>query len=287
MIAAEMRSARISFPALASLALGKEHLAALAKQGNLRAESAGQGNRYYKLRFRLGLQQHVRYVGNNSVFVDQVERELMELQKGSKSRRRLRRLSRKAKTCLRETKRRLEPMLANVGFYFHGREVRRRPSSQEGMANCIDVSHGACTRREIMDDRQENAEKPVAAERARSVAADTSPPTADRRSERLGDLYVAALNEPDPYRSSVRTASAELFEVASLLTDAVKNEFRVHKPALREIQRYALPVISTVSLLHRQATRYVQLDQNWTSRRNAGQRSESRRQLPNHEPGET
>ena len=40
--------------ALGSLGLSGEHLAALAEQGNLRAECSRLGKRYYKLRFRMG-----------------------------------------------------------------------------------------------------------------------------------------------------------------------------------------------------------------------------------------
>jgi hypothetical protein len=287
MMATEIRSIATSFPALASMGLNKEHLAALAKQGNLRAESTGRGNRYYKLRFRIGSQQQVRYVGNDRAFVDQVERELICLQKGTKTRRRVRRLTRTAKSRLRETRRCLEPVLANAGFYFHGREVRRRPRSDGGTSNCKGESLGTYFRSNIMDDRQKNAEQLVAPERERRAIADKSAPTADRRRKRLRDLYESALEVSDPLRSSVQTASAELFEVASLLTDAIKDEFAVRKPNFREIQKYALPVISTLSLVHRQATRYVQLAQNEASRLNAGQRSEPRRQLPNEEPGET
>jgi hypothetical protein len=125
------------FPALASLALGKEHLAALAKQGNLRADHSSPGRRYYKLRFRMNSKQCVRYVGNNPKFVDQVQRELIRLQATTKSRQQLHRLIREANECLRRTKHQLKPLLLLAGRHFHGREIRRQPRHDD---MCVDFN---------------------------------------------------------------------------------------------------------------------------------------------------
>jgi len=80
------------FPAIASLGLGQEHLAVLARQGSLQAEYSRVGKLYHKLRFRVGAKQQVRYVGNNPAFVAQVRGELTRLQAKEKSRRHLQRL---------------------------------------------------------------------------------------------------------------------------------------------------------------------------------------------------
>jgi len=125
----------LSSPALASLALSKEHLAVLVKQGNLRAEGSSQSKLYYKLRFRMGPKQHVRYVGNNPVFVDQVRRELIRLQAHTKACRDLRRLIREANECLRRTKCELRSVLPLAGSVFYGREIRRR---RDHGKKCVD-----------------------------------------------------------------------------------------------------------------------------------------------------
>lgn len=138
---AESRSMTTLFPALASLGLSKEHLMALAKQGNVRAENAPQGKCYYKLRFRMGLRQHVRYVGNNPEFVEQVRRELTWLQAGTKSCRHLRRLMREANECLRRTKEPLKPLLLLAGCCFHGREIRRQPEHDDRCVDCNGTPH--------------------------------------------------------------------------------------------------------------------------------------------------
>jgi hypothetical protein len=111
------------YPALRSLALSQQHLEALAKQGSLSAEGS---KGYFKLRFRMGSQQQVRYVGGNSDFVALVEKELAALQARTRSCRELCRLMAEARRRLRATKRQLEPWLPLAGRSFHGREIRRR-----------------------------------------------------------------------------------------------------------------------------------------------------------------
>jgi hypothetical protein len=113
------------FPALASLALGPAHLAALARQGSLHATGSNRSKRYYKLRFRLGSKQQVRYVGKSPEFVAQIQRELMQLQADTRSAQQLKRLIREANACLRKTKHQLEPLLPRAGRCFYGREIRR------------------------------------------------------------------------------------------------------------------------------------------------------------------
>ncbi len=124
-----------SYPTLATLGLGREQLAALAKQGTLRAEGHSGSRRYFKLRFRMGPTQRVRYVGNNPEFVDLVRAELLRLQAQAKARRHLQRLIREANQCLRRTKHRLEPLLPLAARRFHGREIRRR---REDAGACLD-----------------------------------------------------------------------------------------------------------------------------------------------------
>ena len=116
-----------SFPALASLALSREQLAALARQGSLYAETSRQGKHYYKLRFRVGAKQHVRYVGSSPQFIALVQAEVAQLQARTRSASQLQRLIREANECLRRTKRQLQPLLPLAGRCFHGREIRRRP----------------------------------------------------------------------------------------------------------------------------------------------------------------
>ena len=125
-----------SFPALASLGLSREHIEALALQGKLRAEDSSQGKYYYKLRFRVGSRQLVRYVGNNPQFIDQVQRELTRLQTRARSCRYLHRLIREANKCLRRTKHQLKLLLPLTGRVFHGREIRRRLECKDACTDC-------------------------------------------------------------------------------------------------------------------------------------------------------
>jgi hypothetical protein len=112
-------------PALATLGLSGEELAALTKQGFVCAEYRGHGRMRYKLRFRIGAKQHVRYLGTAPEFVDQARTELGQLQQRALQHRELKRLVRMAKHKLRTAKHQLEPLLHNAGFVFHGLSVRK------------------------------------------------------------------------------------------------------------------------------------------------------------------
>jgi hypothetical protein len=114
-------------PGLAQLRLIPEDLQELASQGFVAPERRGERN-YFKLRFRRGGHQVVRYVGGARAAAVVTE-ELAALQAGRRVRRELRVLNRAAREMLRESKSQLEPLLARRGFKIHGRAVRRcRPS---------------------------------------------------------------------------------------------------------------------------------------------------------------
>ena len=117
---------RPSFPALSALGLSSEQVAALAQRGTVCAENRGPEQIHYRLRFRLGAQQHTRYLGKDEGYVDQVREELAKLQAKKQSRRELCRLIKEARQVARRTKRSLEPLLSNTGRAFHGRVIRRR-----------------------------------------------------------------------------------------------------------------------------------------------------------------
>lgn len=86
------------------------------------------------------------------------------------------------------------------------------------------------------------------------------PNATDRHHERLQDLYASALDVQDPRQSSIRYAMAELLEVGSALTDAIKGEMRERKQTLREMRKGPLQAIGYLGVLHRQISRYAQID---------------------------
>ncbi len=93
-----------SFPALARLELSNEDYAGLARQGFVSKEQRGAGRPIYKLRFRRGSEQIVRYLGVGLVFVSQVQTELGALQQGQQLDRLLAQRTRAAGVMLRESK---------------------------------------------------------------------------------------------------------------------------------------------------------------------------------------
>ena len=117
------------YPGLASLRLNDTDLAELSQQGFICREKR-DGRIYHKLRFRRRGKQAVRYIGNPGRAAA-VERELLDLQTETATRRELNAVVKVANKMLRDSKTQLEPILASHGFAFHGlsiRRVRRRPS---------------------------------------------------------------------------------------------------------------------------------------------------------------
>ena len=111
------------FPALASLRLTADELEELANQGFVSEERRGHRT-YYKLRFRCGGKQVVRYIGSADRAAI-VNEELSILQTESKIMGDLKATVRLANRMLREAKRTMEPVLNANGFVFHGLAIRR------------------------------------------------------------------------------------------------------------------------------------------------------------------
>jgi hypothetical protein len=116
-----------SFPHLNALRLSERDLDSLAQQGFVRPEPRGQTT-IYKLRFRCKQSQRqcVRYISSDREIADAVSAELARLQQPAKDEARLRRLNAEARRVLRQTKRRLQPLLVGTDFRFYGYEIREQ-----------------------------------------------------------------------------------------------------------------------------------------------------------------
>ena len=106
------------------LRLTEEELVALRQQGFVSVEQRGE-SQYFKLRFRLGGVQRVRYLGSTSETAERIRAELTSLQQERRRDRVIARLTRDAIKLLRSTKRELEPLLRVWGILFHGFSPRR------------------------------------------------------------------------------------------------------------------------------------------------------------------
>lgn len=111
------------YPALAQLRLGPADWQALMQQGFVSAESRGD-RRYWKLRFRRGGRQQVRYVGGEDLAC-RVQQELDQLQQARQARRQLQQINKLAKRYLREAKQASESSLQAHGYQFHGFSLRK------------------------------------------------------------------------------------------------------------------------------------------------------------------
>jgi hypothetical protein len=114
-----------AFPVLTALGLTDHELTALRQQGFVSRELRAGGRSYAKLRYRFDGRQRAKYLGSNEAFVRQVERELGRLQGNHRLDRLLGCLTREANQVLRSIKPRVEPVLNEQGYEFHGRAVRR------------------------------------------------------------------------------------------------------------------------------------------------------------------
>ena len=102
-----------------------------------------------------------------------------------------------------------------------------------------------------------------------ACAAAKRPPAADRRMQRLEDLREEALEEPDPLRANLRAATADLLEIGYRLGVGIRAAMGSPSTGW-EAYEEVTPAIGSMALVHRQATRYVQLDRQWASGEDSG-----------------
>ena len=89
---------------------------------------------------------------------------------------------------------------------------------------------------------------------------------ADRREQRLDELITQALEEADPLQAMVKTATAQLLDIGCRLGDEIKASIGSVHPKAKDHQD-KIAAINTYLQVQRQATRYVQLDQQWAKSR--------------------
>jgi hypothetical protein len=111
---------------LTELGLTAEELHALKSQGFVSQERRGPAQPTFKLRFRYGGRQRVRSLGKDPAFAASVNRELAQVQARKRLDRKLAHLICGASKTLRQAKQRLVPLLAEVGYAFHGQAIRKR-----------------------------------------------------------------------------------------------------------------------------------------------------------------
>lgn len=276
MISETAEQPRKRLRALASLGLGDEEWVALAGQGAVIADRSGPGKGRHKLRFRLEGRQRVRYLGGAGEFVEQVRQELAVLQQPTQARRHRCRLLRGARACLRETKQQAEPVFAQYGYRFRGREIRRVRRRQSGEQNrdrrTLDTQWRTTSMEGFSNERRGSGD-----------GIDGNKNTAgrgggDQFQEELNELRQSAREKTEPMQKVARCAAADLLEVASLIGDAIKDEFKARRPDFREA-RDTMPTIKGWSSLHRQAYRFAKLDHEY-SKAKMGDGSDAQPVLP-------
>jgi len=107
------------------LGLTPEELDSLRRQGFVASERRGPACIVFKLRFRMGGRQVVRYLGTDRDWADTVRRALSAWQSPQHAQRLLRQTERDSRRLLRSVKLRLIQAVEAAGLKFHGRQIRR------------------------------------------------------------------------------------------------------------------------------------------------------------------
>jgi hypothetical protein len=123
--------AQVDGGGLAGLGLAAEDLRALARQGFVAAEARRGRGPYYKLRWRRGGRQRVRYLGRDPGRAARARAALEALQRPLRAARLLARLLGEARRRLREARRLLTPRAEARGLRYHG-YTARRPAPRAG-----------------------------------------------------------------------------------------------------------------------------------------------------------
>jgi hypothetical protein len=124
---------------LGCLRLSPEDIHALARQGFVVAEFRQRRGPYYKLRWRRGVRQCVRYLGSDPDRAQEVRAALEVLQAPHRIGRQIVRLMAEARKHLFHAKRSLRVSAAAQGSHYHGYTLRRAvapPSQKEETAAC-------------------------------------------------------------------------------------------------------------------------------------------------------
>lgn len=96
----------------------------------------------------------------------------------------------------------------------------------------------------------------------------------NRRAQRLEDLTVDALEEPDALRANLKAATAQLLDIGYRMGDEIKVTIS-SRPAKSKSRQDGAGAVSTLMLVHRQITRYVQLEQQWSSEKTSGDETDA------------
>lgn len=124
-----------------------------------------------------------------------------------------------------------------------------------------------------MDDSHELDEADAVGDGAHdTLAAAKLQKPADRHVQRLDDLLANALEESDPLRGNVRAAAAELLAMAHCLAVSIKAVMGPEASRLKTYSSLVMPAIDRMAVMHRQATRYLQLDRDRAPGDGSGQR---------------
>ena len=116
---------------LRQLGVNRDELSELRRQGYIQPFKRRPGTiGYARLRFRCQGRMRTIYLGNDKALIAAVQRELALLRNADRNDRNLARTVRDGKRALRKAKSKLAPILAELGFHYHGDTIRKFRAKQ-------------------------------------------------------------------------------------------------------------------------------------------------------------
>jgi hypothetical protein len=222
---------------------------------------------YWRLRFRFGGRARTIYLGRDAQFVAAVRRELNELQRERNQARRITQVASDAKKMLRAAKRRLEPVLQQLGVHYHGDVMRKnRGDKKVGRERFVTFITEDCTMadsEEIVDDEVVSETDACAGE---APAVDEPPVTVpfdaayDHRRRRIFDLRVEAQEEPDTRIACLTGMNSDLLDTELTVAETLRQGLTAGGGSLETIERHHR-LLDWVLRYSKQITQLTQLEQ--------------------------
>lgn len=261
-----------TLPALAALGLSANEIDALSYQGTICREARLPDRTYAKLRYRIDGKQRVKYLGRDEAFVSMVEKELAALQARSQAHRELVRLAQEAEALLRSLKPRLESLLNEHGYVFHGRAIRKpRGQSPLALENLLmDESTGhaplSADSAETLDSAQGRLAHqgdflaPIGEAVGQKPDWEDAPVAVpDPCDQRIAEYLDESLARPSVVHAVIGIANTDMLSVACRLKRKIDGEMDAAPASLEDYGRWKRP-LGDLLKLHKQIEHFFKLE---------------------------
>jgi hypothetical protein len=181
------------------------------------------GCRIYKLRYRLGGRQCVRYLGSDAAAAAALQSDLEQMQ-GRRRRRHEAALRHQARR-LRQRAKALAPLLAEHGFHFHGRAVRHYRDGRFGDQRRRSPE-GSPHRESLMNVQEFDKPAPAVGQPQR------------KRRSKVFNAYRRQRVTSGPLQSALRQVNADFMELNRIYVRTLTGQLREEALSADNAERY-------------------------------------------------